>query len=108
MAAIFDKNGIESIKDREVYFGGTGFPVKEDGWRYFKNLKSEMERNPNRRIVISESMIYDTFNPVIEVYSGRTIQSPTDRFKLFCQEQGLRIINDFGMERDYTIVLDLY
>lgn len=94
MARIINSDGIESLKGRNVYFDRSGSPIEDKRkWEFFKKIPDmlPLEQVLHRKnyIDITEDMVMDTFNPVIEILSGRTIHTSLDRFKIFCEENRL-------------------
>ena len=91
MAIEFTSTGIESLKGRSVTFKN-GSPTNMPGWEWFKRLPEKIKELKGETMEIDRHLVESTFNPVIELLTGRTIHSSFIRFKLFCEENNLETI----------------
>lgn len=95
MSLIKQENGRISLENRECVFKN-GKPVNMPYWDYFKTSIKELKTHsyescvPPRRLKITEELIYQTFNEIIDAFTEITLHTSFDRFIIFCGEQNLK------------------
>lgn len=82
MAIEFTKDGLISLENREAVFKG-GKPVNQPHWDFIKQIP-EMVKN-GRTYEISEKIINETWNPIIDPLTNITLRSPEEQFLIFCE-----------------------
>ena len=68
-------------------------PTNMPAWAYFKRLPCELISCDS--IEISQYIIKDCFNPVIDPFTGITITSSIKQFTNFCDNNGIEYHEDY-------------
>lgn len=88
MALEFTEEGLISLENREAIFEG-GTPVNMPEWGYMKDLPEIVK--DGRTHELSERVINETWNPIIDPYTGMLLRSPVEQFKIFCKRNRIDV-----------------
>lgn len=97
MARTLTKDGFEDLTNRLCNFRN-GKPVNMPQWDAMKQIP-EIAKKSFTIHEVSIHQIKETFNPIIDSFTGRILHSSLDRFKIFCKENGL----EYAQENISTI-----
>lgn len=85
MALEFTDNGLISLENREAHFE-KGSPTNPEMWGMFKNIPEEAKYGD---VEVTVDSIQECFSRVKDSWSGMTLRSPMDQFKVFCEANDL-------------------
>lgn len=85
MALEYLDNGLISLENRDAYFEN-GIPINPEKWEIFKHLPEKAKRED---IEVTIDSINECFSRVKDRWSGMTLRSSMDQFKVFCKINNL-------------------
>ena len=85
MALEFLDNGLISLENREAHFE-KGNPTDPEKWGMFKYIPEDAKKGD---IEVTIYSINECFSKVKDSWSGMTLRSSMDQFKVFCESNDL-------------------
>lgn len=108
MALEFDDKYRTIIHNRTCVFEN-GNPVNKEHWEKFKKLANDLLNNwksgSSQWTAISERMISECFNKIVDPMSGYTLRSSFDQFEIYCEQLGIDYKHD-DEYRHYLVRFD--
>lgn len=74
--------GNTAVNDRLCHFKN-GNPVNMPQWEFFKKIPHLLIKP----YAVSEDLINETWNPILDSMSGMVLNTSIDRFKVWCAER---------------------